>query len=190
MTPASIGRVLEMVDHVAEKAEKSGATSKGVVETRDKIRNHLQKSHVRGEDIGLFIDSVGTRFEHIERRTPASVAARMLEECVELCLATGVHPGGILLVVGDSLANQALKASHETGNTVFPSEVSEEYDPKEVAGEAADVLLCIRDLEWVAKIDADFQAHKKFDRLRSNERMLVMTGNGTIRKQKPHVVKS
>jgi NTP pyrophosphatase (non-canonical NTP hydrolase) len=186
MTPASIGRVLEMVDHVAEKAEKSGASSKGVIEMRDKIRSHLQKSNVRPEDIGLFIDSVGARFEHIERRTPAAIARRALEECVELCLATGVDAGALMATVVDSLANQSMKASRAAGHAVFPSELREEYDLKEVAGEAADVLLCLRDLEYVAKVDAEFQAHKKFSLLRSADQ-LYMSPAGTVRKVKAHI---
>jgi hypothetical protein len=187
MTPASIGRVLELVDHVVEKSAKSGIDSKPAREAREKIRAHLLKSHIKPSDVGLFIDSVNTKFPAIPRRRPQAIAMRALEECVELCLATGAHPGAILLVVGDSLANQAMKASQARGTTVFPSEVEEEWDSKEVGGEIADVLLCLRDLEYVANVDGEFHAHRKFNLLRAAEPDLYMSPSGTVRKRKSHV---
>jgi hypothetical protein len=178
-----------MVDHIADKANKTGEMCKAVRETRVKLQSFLQKYQVRPDDIGLFVDFIGTRFD-VPRRTPQAIAMRALEECVELCLATGAHPGAIHLVVGDSLANQALKASRVTGKTVFPSEVSEEYDAKEVGGEAADVLLCLRDLEYVAGVDVEHHAHRKFNLLRAAQDELYMSPSGTVRKRKPHVTEA
>jgi hypothetical protein len=187
MTPAAIGRVLEMVDHVVEKSAKSGIDSKPAREAREKIREYINKSQIRPSNVGVFIDSVNVNYPDIPRRTPGAIALRALEECVELCLTTGNNTAVIMAVIVDALANQAMKATLDSDRTVFPSELYEEWNSKEVGGEVADVMLCLRDLEYVANVDGEFHMHRKLELLRAVKDDLYMSPAGTIRKRKAHI---
>lgn len=129
--------------------------------------------------IGTFVDSIaGTK------RTASDVAGRLLEECVELGLATGLTSGQILEHVADALHNQALKASATSDHTIFPSQLT--ANASEVAEECADVGIILKDLCYVAKIDLDREEiikHAKFV-----QKKFRVSVQGTIYSIKDHVV--
>ena len=128
--------------------------------------------------IGSFVDSVaGTT------RTPAAVAGRLLEEMVELALASGLSVGAIMEHVTDSLHNQSLKATSKEGRTVFPSQLL--ADSSELAEECADVSIILKDLCHVAKIDlAPVEAGKW---AQFTQKQFRVSPNGTIYAVKPHI---
>lgn len=137
--------------------------------------------------IGMFVDSISDR-AGVSRRTPAAVAGRLLEEVVELALASGVAPGKVLEHVMDSLHNQALKASRIAGKTVFPSQLQEVAPDEEgVAGECADISLILKDFCWVAGV-------KNLEQIEAGKNAWFMglgsynvASSGCIYRIKPHV---
>lgn len=134
---------------------------------------------VTAEVVGTFVDSIAG-----PSRTAAAVAGRLLEETVELCLATGLTAGQAMAHVADALHNQALKASVTAGRTVFPSQM--QADRSEVAEECADVSLMLKDLCYVAQVDlADEEARKHAKFVVNTFRV---SDNGTLYAVKPHVV--
>lgn len=96
------------------------------------------------KEIGGFIDGIAGKI-----RTPSAVAGRLIEEVVELGLSVGLSPGAIMEHVADSLANQAMKLSKNSGFTIFPSHLNKHAfteDIAEMSEECADVSLALKDL--------------------------------------------
>jgi len=139
----------------------------------------MSASPITPNEIGTFIDSIAG---HV--RTESSVAGRLLEEVVELCLASGLSAGQILAHVADSLHNQSLKASATTGHTVFPSNLHGEIN--ELPEECADVSLLVKDICHVAGIDIFEQEQVKFSAFKL--KTFRVTEKGTVYAVKPHVV--
>lgn len=116
---------------------------------------------VSSEEIGKFVDSIAGN-----SRTTSAVAGRLIEEVVELGLAAGLTAGQILAHVTDSLYNQSIKASHQSGKTVFPSRLVAscgDADHDEMADECADVSLILKDLCYIAKVDLHPIERRKFE---------------------------
>lgn len=130
------------------------------------------------EIIGRFVDSIAGK-----KRTASAVAGRLLEETVELGLATGLTPGQIMSHVADALHNQALKASAEAGRTVFPSQLV--ADASEVAEECADVGLILKDLCHVAKVDLDHEECRKHESF--VRKQFRVSCSGTLYAVKDHI---
>jgi NTP pyrophosphatase (non-canonical NTP hydrolase) len=128
--------------------------------------------------IGSFVDGVAG---HV--RTPKAVAGRLVEEVVELALASGMNAGDIMAHVADSLHNQALKSSVLANKTVFPSQVVDSGDGRK--DEAADVSLVLKDYCHVAGIDLSTAEAQKFSRFTNC--VFTVTEQGTIYAIKPHV---
>lgn len=105
--------------------------------------------------IGLYADKVSGS----KMRTPATVAGRTLEECVELCLASGLTTGEIYSHVTDSIHNQYVKLAKQQGSIKYPSEsidcVSFEDRQDEIAGEIGDVLCMLHDMAHVSNINIE-----------------------------------
>ena len=99
---------------------------------------------VTSEVVGNFIDGVAGKI-----RTPATVAGRLMEEAVELCLAAGLEPNDIMGHVTDSIFNQCSKISVAEDKTCFPSRHGNRYNAEELGEEMADVQLLLRDLEHI-----------------------------------------
>lgn len=130
------------------------------------------------EIVGGFVDSVAGKI-----RTPAAVAGRLLEETVELALASGLNAGAIMGHVADALHNQALKATGAAGKTVFPSQLVQ--DASELAEECADVSIVLKDLCHVAEIDlAPVEADKW---ARFTQKQFRVSASGTIYAVKAHI---
>lgn len=135
--------------------------------------------HVTAKVVGDFIDSIAGN-----SRTPGAVAGRLIEEAVELCLATGLTSGQIMEHVADALHNQALKASVNHGSTVFPSQL--QPDPGEIAEECADVGLLLKDLCHVARVDLDAEESAKHAKFILKQ--FRVSDKGTVYAVKPHVI--
>lgn len=109
-------------------------------------------------EVGEFVDSVAGKV-----RTPAAVAGRLIEEVVELCLATGMDNNTIMGHVMDSVYNQTGKASRRSGMIIYPSYMPVEYDKAEATEEAADVALILKDFCHVAGVDIETAQQVKWD---------------------------
>ncbi len=142
-------------------------------------------------DIGKLVDSLDEP-SMIRTRDVTAVAARAMEEMVELCLAAGLNSGAIMSAVVDALANQAIKQSHEFKRTVYPSEIDADTSIQELAGEVADVRLLLKDLLWVCGAEAE--AHQAELRLMTKllaaktAGELYLDHSGTMRRKKAHVL--
>lgn len=128
--------------------------------------------------VGSFIDSVAG-----QRRTPAAVAGRLLEEVVELALSSGLASGQIMAHVADALHNQSLKASGAQNRTVFPSQLA--GDREELAEECADVSLVLKDLCHVAQIDLACEEVAKWERF--TKKQFRVSATGTVYAVKSHI---
>lgn len=121
-------------------------------------------------------------------RTPRALAARALDEMVELALAAGMSPGDIYAAVGDSLHNQALKASRTRGCTVFPSELAQAPNCSEMASELAGTMTVLKDFAFVGGIDLPRAEHAHWTALNTHPRSEYYADSvGTLRLSKPHV---
>lgn len=109
------------------------------------------------KEIGDFVDSIAGQI-----RKPSDVAGRLLEECVELCLAAGVTNDKIMSHVMDSIYNQTGKASRRAGKIIYPSQLEVGYDREELAEEAADVALVLKDLCHITDTDVEAAQDKKW----------------------------
>lgn len=137
------------------------------------------------ETIGGFVDSVvanrNSHFpedEQVARRTPETVAGRFLEEAVELCLATGMNPKDIMGHVMDSIHNQAGKAGRRAGRVIYPTYYREEPTPENIAEEAADCFLVLKDLVHVAGIDIEAAQEQKWNAF--TQRTFYVSEKGTL----------
>lgn len=114
------------------------------------------------QEIGEFVDRVSSQAHGIPRRTPSAIAGRFIEEAVELCLATGMNPKDIMGHVMDSIHNQAGKAGRKAGRVIYPTYYTEEVTPENIAEEAADCFLVLKDLVHVAGIDVEKAQDEKW----------------------------
>jgi hypothetical protein len=148
---------------------------------------------VRPDEIGQLVDSIS----HNSRvfRNWGRVARRALEECVELCLACGAHANEILGSVGDSLHNQALKASYRSEGedeavTVFPSQLRmRQGDSESVVKELADVRLVLADLMYLVDVSepaVGLVMREKFNKLSSVDARFATDGH-TFYLRKSHI---
>ena len=128
--------------------------------------------------VGAFIDSVAG-----QRRTPAAVAGRLVEETVELALSAGLSAGQVMGHVADALHNQSLKATEVQARTVFPSQLG--GDQTELAEECADVSLVLKDLCHVAHVDLPSEEAAKWSRF--TKKQFRVSPSGTIYAVKPHI---
>lgn len=136
-------------------------------------------------EIGSLVDWITQN----SRRSPVKVARRVLEECVEMCLAAGTTPQEILTGVSDSLHNQALKASATDNVTVFPSQIKAIFSRRELIKEIADVYLVLADLMYVSGISPSSvyaSSREKFKRLSDPSAQFATDGH-TFYLRKPHV---
>lgn len=113
--------------------------------------------------IGTFADKVAAN----KLRDPRRVSTRVLEEVVELVLATGATTQMVYSAVADSIHNQALKLAAFSGRTVFPSQVAYTFNILEVQREIADVRLVLLDLMWVTKTSENRVASEMSRKLRN-----------------------
>lgn len=140
---------------------------------------------VQPAEIGSLVDWITQN----SRRSPVKVARRVLEECVEMCLAAGTTPQEILTGVSDSLHNQALKASATDNVTVFPSQIKAIFSRRELTKEMADVQLVLADLMYVSGISPSSvhaSSREKFERLSDPSAQFATDGH-TFYLRKPHV---
>lgn len=155
-----------------------------------KIKGKIKES-VSIKKIGAFTDSKAGK-----TRTPKAVAGRLIEEVTELGLACGLSPGEILEHIADSLHSQALKISKHKKQTVFPSELTQEfnslkksakkkYDKKEIGEELADVLLLLKYLSFVAKINLYREEKQKWKAFKKKE--FRVSKKGLLYTKKAHV---
>lgn len=124
---------------------------------------------VSQQEIGAFIDSIAG-----DKRTPAAIAGRLIEEVIELALASGMPPGKIFEHVADSLHNQALKASDTY--TIFPSQLPSVATHGEQAEEAADVSIILKDFCHVAGIDLGAHETLKWEKFKTKTFRVVDSG--------------
>lgn len=130
-------------------------------------------------EVGAFIDSVAG-----QRRTPAAVAGRLLEETVELALSAGLSAAEIMGHISDALHNQSLKASKAQSKTVFPSQLS--GDKGELPEECADVGLVLKDLCHVAGVDLPTEEATKW--VQFTKKSFRVSDSGTLYAVKPHIL--
>lgn len=112
----------------------------------------------------VFLGSGGTNFMGMPHRT----AGRLLEEAVELCLATGETGDNILLRVADALVNEARKKRDRTGELVFFQDVWLDRDKDEILTEIADVQLLLDYLKFQEEVtteDVDRRMMEKVEKL-------------------------
>ena len=137
---------------------------------------------VSSKEIGEFVDSVAG-----QKRTPKAVTGRLIEEVVELGLSVGMTPGEIFEHVTDSLTNQAMKLSHQTGKTVFPSQLSMVWHSSDVSEECADVSLVLKDLCHVTKTDLSAEEDKKHAKFKTLN--FQVSEAGTLYGKKAHIIR-
>lgn len=89
----------------------------------------------------------------------ARTAERMLEEAVELALACGADPDGIMMAVVDSLHNEALKVGR------YPSRLRGAYDPVVIKEEICDVEIYTDVLAFFAGISNEEIKQTQNDKL-------------------------
>lgn len=136
--------------------------------------------------IGPLVDKITSN----NRRKPARVATRALEEMTEVALAAGASATEILAAVSDAIHNQCLKASIASGVTVFPSQLVARYNMDDVISELGDARLCLNDLEYVCGIDPSWSATAealKFQKLQATPLSQFNTDGQTFYLVKPHV---
>jgi len=119
------------------------------------------------EEVGNFIDCVVEHTDDfidgkIRRRKPYDVAGRLIEEVVELGLATGLSPDQIMSHVMDSIHNQVGKAGRRAGRVIYPSQYHENATRDELAEEVADCSLLLKDLSFVAGINIPDEEERKW----------------------------
>ncbi len=130
--------------------------------------------------IGGFVDSIAGK-----SRTPQALAGRLLEEMIELCMATGLSHGDIMMHVTDAMHNQALKDSRKQGKTVFPSAHVSEFSKEEVAEEIADVGLVLKDLVYVTGVNQNAEEVKKWSKF--TRKQFRVSDKGTLYAVKAHI---
>ena len=135
------------------------------------------------EEVGNFIDKVVDDVETIRgtpirRRTTSDVAGRFLEEVVELSLAAGLVPEEIMSHVMDSIHNQVGKAGRRAGRVIYPSQYLEMASKEDIAEEAADCSLLLKDLAFVAKINIPEEEERKWANF--TKRKFKVSDHGTL----------
>ena len=140
---------------------------------------------VHPSEIGTLVDKIAGN----AHRSPAKVARRVLDECVEMCLEAGTTPHEILVGVTDSLHNQAIKLSADSAVTLFPSQLQRCGTKVALTKEIADVHLVLADLLYVSEIsvsDVSTEQRTKFSRLSSPEAKFATDGH-TFYLKKSHI---
>lgn len=134
--------------------------------------------------IGPLVDKITGN----NRRKPARVATRAIEEMTEVALAAGASAQEIVAAVMDAIHNQCLKAS--TQATVFPSQLTQLFSRREVTKELGDIRLCLNDLEYVCGIDPVSSAAAetaKYNLLAATPLNLFSTDGQTFYLKKDHI---
>jgi hypothetical protein len=139
-------------------------------------------------DVGEFIEQLHNANPHrVARPSAGAVAARCLDEMVEVCLAAGLSAGDIYAAVGDSLANQASKVSHARGATCVPSNVR--GDPAELGEEIAGTCLVLKHLAFCCGVDWDRAETEHWAKFTGIEPSRFYTdAAGSLRVTKAHVL--
>lgn len=170
----------------APKATKPVRGAKSVTSQLDEASFLPRPSQVTVDEIGNFVDELADN----NRREIRIVVRRALEEMVELCLASGCTVSQITNGVADSIHNQCLKATRKYAQTIFPSQLTQEFDFTEIVKELADTYLVLKDFQHVAGIDTARVAceeRNKFNKLKSTPPSGFVTDGHTFYLKKPHV---
>ena len=138
----------------------------------------MVRQPLSGKTISDFIDSKGG-----SHRTGKSVAGRLLEEVVELALACGLSTQEITGHIQDAIYNQCLKASKQSGHTVFPTRLID--NEPDVPGEIADVSIILKDLAHLAGVDLHSEEYRKWDKF--TKKQFSVSEGGTLYAVKDHV---
>lgn len=128
--------------------------------------------------VGTFVDSITIQHLDTPRRTTAAVAGRFIEEAVELCLATGMNPKDIMGHVMDSIHNQVGKAGRKAGRVIYPTYYTEEVSRANIAEEAADCAIILKDLSYVGGFNLEAAQSKKWEAF--IERKFNVSETGTL----------
>lgn len=127
-------------------------------------------SALSSKEIGQYIDALGGG-----GRTAAAVAGRLLDETVELCLATGLSEAEVLEVVQKALA-------HEVSKNIQPQNQCDTFrssaSKASMAGECGDIGLILKDFCYITKINLEASEIDKFAKLK--ERKVIVAPNGTV----------
>ena len=114
------------------------------------------------------------------------VVGRLMEEAVELALASGLTAGEISGHIADALHNQSLKTSSKIGRTIFPSElVAPLRAEEEIAEECADVQLILKHVAYVAKVNLQEEEKKKWAKFITLD--FKVSRKGLLYAKKPHI---
>ena len=135
------------------------------------------------EEVGNFIDGIVEHTDDfidgkIRRRQPRDVVGRLIEEIVELGLATALTPDQIMSHVMDSIHNQVGKAGRRAGRVIYPSQYLEMASKEDIAEEAADCSLLLKDLAFVAKINIPEEEERKWANF--TKRKFKVSDHGTL----------
>lgn len=138
------------------------------------------------DEVGRAVDTVCNN----KRRDIRKVAGRFLEEAVELAAACGVTPAEMRSHVEDSIHNMCLKQSFMDGRTVFPSQLTTEYNSNDVVAEAGDTLLLLKDVLYLSghlQSSAERFAALKHLQVRNLPAAYTSYDGSTFYKRKDHI---
>lgn len=124
-----------------------------------------------------------------EKRTVASVSGRLLEEVVELCLAAGLTTEQIYGHVTDSVYNQYVKVSKNSGAIQYPSSYKFTPNMAELAGEIGDVRVMLEDVAYRAGLDCNgcFEDRKAAFFEKVSDGRFYANEKGLLYVRKPHM---
>lgn len=141
---------------------------------------------IETDEVGEAVDRVCNN----TRRDIRKVAGRLIEEVAELAADCGVTPAEMRSHLEDSIHNMCLKEAHQVGRTVFPSQLSPEYNAQNVLHEAGDTLLLLKDVLYLAghsQATAEKYASIKFLQLRNQSSTFTSYDGSTFYKIKAHI---
>lgn len=124
-----------------------------------------------------------------DKRTVAGVAGRLLEEVVELCLAAGLSTEQIYGHATDSIYNQYVKLSKNSGAIQYPSAYKFQFSKEDLAGEIGDVRVMLEDVAHRAGLNADlcFEDRKLAFFQKVKEGRFYANNKGLLYVRKPHM---
>lgn len=140
---------------------------------------------ISSTQVGEFVDSIAG-----DTRTIPSVAGRLLEEAVELCLTAGLSTGDIHTRVTHSIFNQCTKQTYKSGKTVFPGELTDTID--DLPGEIVDVAWALKDLQFLCNRSTNsinFEELEESKWIDFVNRRFLVSDEGTIYTIKPHITR-